>query len=160
MSPSNEPLFPSRGERGSDAAGVETFPWPVVAGYDPIHHWMDQDQAVHAAWQLRDVWQGLIQFLVTLAAADRLAAAPPGESGVRKAVSVYFFGPVCGKSELNTAFPPLFREGLRPLFRFGLVRFGEMSLVENRKMGHNEPEKQPPADGWRANRKQQQWSST
>src|SRR5438309_11950794 len=77
MSPSAEPLFPSRGERNYAAAAVETFPWPVVAGYDDVHRWMDQGQAVHAAWQLRDVWEGLIKFLATLAVADHLAAAPP-----------------------------------------------------------------------------------
>jgi hypothetical protein len=75
MSPSAEPLFPPRGERGYDAAAVETFPWPVVAGYEDVHRWMDQGQAVHAAWQLRDVWEGLIKFLATLAVADHLAAA-------------------------------------------------------------------------------------
>src|SRR5215472_6311366 len=76
MSPSAESLFPPRGERGYDAAGVETFPWPVVAGYDDVHRWMDHGQAVHAAWQLRDVWEGLIKFLATLAVADHLAASP------------------------------------------------------------------------------------
>jgi hypothetical protein len=32
MSPSAEALFPPRGERGQDVAGVETFPWPVIGG--------------------------------------------------------------------------------------------------------------------------------
>jgi tetratricopeptide (TPR) repeat protein len=76
MSPSAEPLFPPRGERGYDAAGVETFPWPVVAGYEEVHRWMDQGQAVHAAWQLKDVWEGLLKFLATLAVADHMATAP------------------------------------------------------------------------------------
>src|SRR6266852_1552740 len=75
MSPATESLFPPRSERGYDAAAVETFPWPVMAGYDDVHHWMDLGQAVHAAWQLRDVWEGLIKFLGTLAVADHLAAA-------------------------------------------------------------------------------------
>jgi hypothetical protein len=71
--------FPPRGDndRFYDAAAVELFPWPVVAGYEDIHRWMDQGQAVHAAWQLRDVWEGLIKFLGTLVVADHLASAPP-----------------------------------------------------------------------------------
>jgi len=77
MSPSAEPLFPPRGERDYDAAGVESFPWPAVAGYDDVHRWMDQGQAVHAVWQVRDAWEGLLKFLATLAVADHLAAAPP-----------------------------------------------------------------------------------
>ena len=48
--------FPPRGERGYDADAVERFPWPVVAGYDDVHRGMDAVQAVHATWQLRDVW--------------------------------------------------------------------------------------------------------
>jgi hypothetical protein len=75
MSPSVEPFFPPRGERGYDTAGVETFPWPVVAGYEDVHRWMDLNQAVHAAWQLKDVWEGLLKFLATLAVADHMA--PP-----------------------------------------------------------------------------------
>src|SRR5438093_10549281 len=74
MSPSADSLFPSRGERGYLAA-FDTFPWPVVAGYEDVHRWMDQGQAVHAAWQLRDVWEGLLKFLATLGVADHLAAA-------------------------------------------------------------------------------------
>src|SRR5712692_10310243 len=76
MSPSAEPLFPPRSERGYAAAAVETFPWPVVAGYEDVHHWMDEGQPVYAAWKLRDVWEGLIKFLATLAVADHLASAP------------------------------------------------------------------------------------
>jgi hypothetical protein len=68
-------MFPQRSERGYDAAAVETFPWPVIAGYDDVHRWMDQGLAVHAAWQLRDIWEGLLKFLATLAVADHLAAA-------------------------------------------------------------------------------------
>jgi len=75
MSPPAEPLFPLRGERSYDAAAVETFPWPVTAGYQDVHRWMDQGQAVHAAWQLRDVWEGLLKFLATLAVADYFAAS-------------------------------------------------------------------------------------
>src|SRR5207244_6323880 len=75
MSSSAQPLFPPRSERNYAAAAIETFPWPVVAGYDDVHRWMDQDQAVHAAWQLRDVWEGLIKFLATLTVADHLASA-------------------------------------------------------------------------------------
>src|SRR5260370_35702730 len=75
MSPSAASLFPSRSERGYLAA-FETFPWPVVAGYEHVHRWMDQGQAVHAAWQLRDVWEGLLKFLASLAVADHLATAP------------------------------------------------------------------------------------
>src|SRR5260370_3470838 len=76
MSPSSVPLSPPRGERGYDAAAVETSPWPVVAGYEDVHRWMDEGQAVHAAWQLRDVWEGLLKFLATLAVADHLDTAP------------------------------------------------------------------------------------
>jgi len=66
--------FPPRGEdRPYDADAVERFPWPAVAGYDDVHHWMDEGQAVHAAWVLRDVWEGLIRFLSCVALADRLA---------------------------------------------------------------------------------------
>jgi hypothetical protein len=56
--------FPPRGERGYDADAVERFPWPVVAGCDDVHRWMDAGQSVHASWQLRDVWEGLIKSLV------------------------------------------------------------------------------------------------
>src|SRR5437660_7244998 len=87
MSPSAETLFPLRGERGYDTAGVETFPWPVVAGYEDIHRWMDQGQAVHAAWQLRDVWEGLLKFLATLAVADHLAAVPAEDQRSKKLLS-------------------------------------------------------------------------
>src|SRR5215831_17141931 len=75
MSPSAEPLFPPRDKRRYDAAGVEAFPWPVTAGYDDVHRWMDQGQAVHAAWQLKDVWEGLLKFLATLVVADHMASA-------------------------------------------------------------------------------------
>ena len=84
MSPSIDPLFPPRNERDYAAAAVETFPWPVVAGYEDVHRWMDQGQAVHAAWQLKDVWEGLLKFLATLAVADHLAAAPAGDPRTRK----------------------------------------------------------------------------
>jgi tetratricopeptide (TPR) repeat protein len=36
---------------------------------------MEEDQPVHAAWQLRDVWEGLLKFLGTLAVADHQASA-------------------------------------------------------------------------------------
>jgi tetratricopeptide (TPR) repeat protein len=68
--------FPPHPERGYDADAVERFPWPVVAGYDDVHRWMDAGQAVHAAWQLRDLWEALIKFLASLAVADHLASAP------------------------------------------------------------------------------------
>src|SRR5438270_9017744 len=84
MSPSAESLFPPRGERGYDAAAVETFPWPVVAGYEDVHRWMDRSQAVHAAWQLKDVWEALLKFLASLAVADHLADAPPDDPRSRK----------------------------------------------------------------------------
>jgi hypothetical protein len=84
MSPSAEPLFPPRGERGYDTAGVETFPWPVTAGYEAVHHWMDHGQAVHAAWQLKDVWEGLLKFVATLAVADHMATAPAEDPRTRK----------------------------------------------------------------------------
>src|SRR5438552_959237 len=84
MSPAAEPMFPRRSERGYDAAAVETFPWPIVAGYDDIHRWMDQGQAVHAAWQLRDVWEGLLKFLATLAVADHFAAVPADDQRTKK----------------------------------------------------------------------------
>jgi tetratricopeptide (TPR) repeat protein len=79
-----EPLFPPRGERGYDAAAVETFPWPVMAGYDDVHRWMDEGHAVHAAWQLRDVWEGLLKFLATLTVADHLAAVPTDDPRTKK----------------------------------------------------------------------------
>jgi hypothetical protein len=84
MSPSAESLFPPRGERAYDAAAIETFLWPVTAGYDDVNRWMDQGQAVHAAWQLRDVWEGLLKFLSTLAVADHLACTPADDSRTRK----------------------------------------------------------------------------
>src|SRR5215831_1869834 len=84
MSPSAEPLFPPRDKRRYDAAGVEAFPWPVIAGYDDFHRWMDQGQAVHAAWQLRDVWEGLLKFLATLAVAHHLAAVPAEDQRSKK----------------------------------------------------------------------------
>jgi hypothetical protein len=84
MSPSPEPLFPPRGERGYDTAGVETFPWPVITGYDDVHRWMDAGQAVHAVWQLRDVWEGMLKFLATLAVADHLTAAPSDDARTGK----------------------------------------------------------------------------
>ncbi len=83
MSPSPESLFPPRGERDY-AAAVETFPWPVVAGYEDVHRWMDQGQAVHAVWQFRDVWEGLLKFLATLAVADHLTAAPAEDARTGK----------------------------------------------------------------------------
>jgi hypothetical protein len=87
MSPSAEPLFPPRGERPYGAAAVETFPWPVIAGYEDVHRWMDQEEAVHAAWQLRDVWEGLLKFLATLAVADHLALAPADDQRTKKLLS-------------------------------------------------------------------------
>jgi hypothetical protein len=84
MSPSAEPLFPPRGERGYDAAAVETFPWPVVAAYQDVHRWMDQGQAVHAAWQIKDVWEALLKFLATLAVADHMTSAPADDPRTRK----------------------------------------------------------------------------
>ena len=88
MSVSSNPLFPSRGKRGYDVAAVETFPWPVVVGYDDVHRWMDQGQAVHAAWQLRDVWEGLIKFLATLALADQLATAADDDPRTSKLLAL------------------------------------------------------------------------
>jgi tetratricopeptide (TPR) repeat protein len=84
MSPAAELPFPPRGARGYDAVAVETFPWPVVAGYDDVHRWMDQGQAVHAAWQLKDAWEALLKFLATLAVADHLAAAPAEDPRTRR----------------------------------------------------------------------------
>jgi tetratricopeptide (TPR) repeat protein len=78
MSPAAEPLFPPRSARGYLPA-FETFPWPVVAGYEDVHRWMDQGQAVHAAWQLRDVWEGLLKFLASLAVSDHMFTAPADE---------------------------------------------------------------------------------
>jgi len=67
--------FPPRGDdRPYDADAVKRFPWPAVAGYNDVHHWMDQGQAVHAAWQLRDVWESLIRFLGCVALSDRLVS--------------------------------------------------------------------------------------
>jgi tetratricopeptide (TPR) repeat protein len=76
--------FPPRGERGYDAEAVERFPWPVVAGYEDVHRWMDQGHAVHAAWQLKDVWEALLKFLASLAVADHLATAPAEDPRTRK----------------------------------------------------------------------------
>src|SRR5262245_50492798 len=87
MSPSGESLFPPRGERGYAAAAVERFPWPVIAGYEDVHRWMDQGQAVHAAWQLRDVWEGLLKFLATLAVPDHLVASSDDGSQTKKLLS-------------------------------------------------------------------------
>jgi hypothetical protein len=61
MSPTTDPLFPPRNERPYDAPAVETFPWPVTAGYEDLHRWMDENQAVHPALQLHIVWVGLLQ---------------------------------------------------------------------------------------------------
>jgi hypothetical protein len=83
MSPSTESLFPPRSKRGYDAAPVETFPWPVVAGYEDVHRWMDGGESVHAAWQIRDVWEGLLKFMATLAIADHLATAPAEDARAR-----------------------------------------------------------------------------
>jgi hypothetical protein len=85
MSPSAEQLFPPRCERDYAASAVETFPWPVITGYEDVHRWMDQGQAVHAAWQLKDVWEGLLKFLATLAVADHVSAVPSEEPRTRKA---------------------------------------------------------------------------
>ena len=84
MSPSAEPLFTPRGERTYATVAIETFPWPVTAGYEDIHRWMDQGQAVHAAWQLRDDWEGLLKFLATLAVADHRAAVPAEDKRTKK----------------------------------------------------------------------------
>jgi tetratricopeptide (TPR) repeat protein len=48
---------------------------------------MDQGQAIHAAWQLRDVWEGLLKFLATLAVADHLAAVPADDQRTKKLLS-------------------------------------------------------------------------
>src|SRR5437879_12137124 len=45
---------------------------------------MDQGQAVHAAWQLRDVWEGLLKFLASLAVADHFAAGPADDQRTKK----------------------------------------------------------------------------
>lgn len=45
---------------------------------------MDQGQAVHAAWQLKDVWEGLLKFLATLVVADHMATAPADDPRTRK----------------------------------------------------------------------------
>ncbi len=76
--------FPPRSERDYAAAAVETFPWPVVAGYDDIHRWMDEGQAVHAAWQLKDVLGGPAMSLATLAVADHITSAPADDPRTRK----------------------------------------------------------------------------
>jgi tetratricopeptide (TPR) repeat protein len=76
MSPAAPPSFDPRPDRPYDHQAVATFPWPVVACYDAVHTWMDQDLAVYAAWQLRDAWEALLKFLATAAVADHLAAAP------------------------------------------------------------------------------------
>ncbi len=88
MSPAPEPPFPPRGERDYAAAAVETFPWPVVAGYDDIHRWMDEGQAVHAAWQLKDIREGLLKFLATLAVADHMTSAPADDLRYRAAAAL------------------------------------------------------------------------
>jgi hypothetical protein len=82
--------FPPRGnnDRFYDAGAVERFTWPVVAGYEDVHRWMDRGQAVHAVWQLRDVWESLIKFLGTLATTDHLASAPPDGPHSRELLSL------------------------------------------------------------------------
>src|SRR5436305_1370081 len=80
--------FPPLGDdRPYDADAVERFPWPAVAGYDDVHHWMGDGQAVHAAWQLRDVWESLIRFLGCVALGDchthQPAATGPAVQAVR-----------------------------------------------------------------------------
>src|SRR5207253_1813210 len=40
--------------------------------------------AVHAAWQLKDVWEGLLKFLATLAVADHMASAQAEDPRTRK----------------------------------------------------------------------------
>lgn len=65
--------FPPRDQREYAAEAVERFPWPVVAGYEQIHRWMDQGLAVNAAWQVRDAWEALIKFLGAVAVSDFLA---------------------------------------------------------------------------------------
>jgi len=72
--------FDPRSQRGYDYDAVETFPWPVVAGYEDMHGWMDEGLAVYAAWQVRDVWEALLKFLGTLAVADRLAAVDDSQT--------------------------------------------------------------------------------
>src|SRR4051794_3352573 len=84
MSDSESFAFGTRAQRGYDHEATERFPWPVVAGYDEVHRWMDEDLAVNAAWQLRDCWEGLIKFLGTLAIADHLGAAPLSEDRSRR----------------------------------------------------------------------------
>ncbi len=58
--------FDPRSQRGYDYDAVGTFPWPVVAGYEDMHGWMDEGLAVYAAWQVRDVWEALLKLLATL----------------------------------------------------------------------------------------------
>ena len=80
--------FGSRADRGYDHEAIERFPWPVVAAYDDIHGWMDQGLAVHAAWQIRDVWEGLLRFLATVAAADCLQTVPADEERTSRLLAV------------------------------------------------------------------------
>lgn len=80
--------FGSRDDRCYDHEAGQQFPWPVVAAYDDIHRWMDQGLAVHAAWQIRDVWEGLLRFLATVAAADCLQADPIDEDRTSRLLAV------------------------------------------------------------------------
>jgi len=155
LSPSTEPLFPARSERGYDAAAVETFPWPVIAGYEDVHRWMDQGQAVHAVWQLRDVWEDLIKFLATLAAADYLATASDGDPRTSKLLALLLKRPGMSmgdwaksleitlkegppqQSRIPALSPLLFRRGKpSPLLR--LINDGDNGFVRwrNECFGH------------------------
>src|SRR5262249_54084665 len=92
MSPATPNPFEDRGRRGYDHEAVERFPWPVVAGYHEVYRWMDEGQAVDAAWQLRDVWEAFLKFLASVAVADRLAGPPPDDEPAQKLLATLFGG--------------------------------------------------------------------
>src|SRR4051812_21110582 len=76
--------FGDRSERTYAHQAVERFPWPVVAGYDDVHRWMDAGLVVNAAWQVRDCWEALLKFLGSLAVMDRLASSSLDDSRLGK----------------------------------------------------------------------------
>ncbi len=90
MSGDNSNPFADAGRRDFDHDAVERFPWPVVVGYADVHRWMDDGQAVHAAWQLRDVWEAFVKFLASVAVADRLSGRPGDDPPTRRLLATLF----------------------------------------------------------------------
>ena len=88
MSCDTQCYFSPRAGRVYDHDAVDRFPWPVVICYRDIHRWMDDDQPVHAAWQVRDAWEALLRFLGSLAIADHLAAVKGRPPQTRELLSI------------------------------------------------------------------------